>query len=245
MHRSGLCLRFALAGAALAGLGACATNHPAEASRPVVQQVEDAKAGAAPVTPPPAAAGGEPAAAGTVAELQDLIKNHRVNELRTTYNASYGASLLFKPDDLTYYVALFQQRDFWSVVKTTSASQAEATYRAFIARTAALAAVDVDRIRLQAENTKAEERVNASMARLNALQADQALRVQQDQVVAARQSQLQAEASRLSQQQQDVRAQLRALQRQIDALQAEQARLSGHPSRKARAVAKKKPVQTK
>lgn len=224
MHRFGLCLRMALIGAALAGLSACAATPAQEkAERPVVQQVADAKDGAAPVVPPPAA-GAAPVAASTVAELQELIKNRKVNELRTTYNGSYGASLLFRPDDLTYFVALFQQRDFWQVVKTPSHQNAEATYRAFAGRTADLARIDFERIRLQAENAKAEKELNDRMARLNMLQADQALRVQQDQQVASRQAQMQAEAGRLSQQQQDVRAQLRDVQHRIDALQVEQGR---------------------
>ncbi|HEY0297038.1 MAG TPA: DUF2968 domain-containing protein, partial [Bordetella sp.] len=134
---------------------------------------------------------------------------------------------LFKPDDLTYYVALFQQRDFWQVVKTKSSQQAEATYRLFASRTAELAQIDFERIRLQAENAKAEEQLNARLARLNTLQADQALRVQQDQQVADRQTQLRAETDRLGQQQQDVRDQLRDLQRQIEALQADQNRVPG------------------
>jgi len=231
MHRFGLCLRVALIGAALAGLSACAaTSSMEQASRPVVQQVADARNGAEPVAPPavaPAAApAATPAGSTTVAELQDLIRNHQVNELRTTYNGSYGASLLFRSDELDYYVALFQQRDFWQVVKTKSAKQAEASYRAFADRTAELARIDFERIRLQAENARAEKEVNDRAARLSALQADHALRVQQDQQVASRQAQMQAETDRLSQQQQDVRAQLRDLQRQIDALQAEQGSLS-------------------
>lgn len=226
MHRFGLCLRVTLISAALAGLSACAVTPPKEqASRPVVQQVADIKDGSTAVTPPVEAVAA-PVATTTVAELQDLIKNRKVNELRTTYNGSYGASLLFRPDDLSFYVALFQQRDFWQVVKTKSTQQAEATYRAFAGRTAELSQIDFERIRLQAENAKAEQELNDRAARLSKLQADHELRVQQDQQVASRQAQMQAEADRLSQQQQDVRTQLRALQRQIDALQVEQGSLS-------------------
>ena len=141
--------RMALLGTALSGLAACASAQQPEAARPAVQQVEDTQAASTPVTPPPPAPAARPAS--TVAELQSLIQNRQVSELRTTYNGTYGASLLFKPDDLTYYVALFQQKDFWRVVKTQSDKQAEATYRAFAGQSMELAEVDIQRIRLQAE----------------------------------------------------------------------------------------------
>lgn len=218
--RAGKVLRVALACAALIGLSACATNpSSSEAS----QQVDVKPVATTPVAPQ----ADVPASNTTVAELQGLIRDHKVDELRTIYNASYGASMLFKPDDLTYYVVLFQQRNFWQVVKTKSSQQANMAYQAFAARTAELAQADFDRIRLEAENAKAQELLNARLARLGTLQADQALRQQQDQQVVARQNQINAETDRLNQQQEIARSQLSNLQRQIDALQAEQNRLSG------------------
>jgi len=250
IQRLGSSWRLALAGAALSSLAACAIAQPESAPRPVVQQVEadKAAAAAAPVEPQaaPAPAPAAPEQPGsTVAELQGLIQNRQVAELRTTYNGSYGASLLFKADDLTYYVALFQQRDFWRVVKTVSQRQAEATYRGFAAQSADLAEVDLQRIRLQAEYAHAERQLAARTAQLNVLQADQSLRQQQEQQVAARQEQLRQETASLNEQQQDARAQLRQLQRQIDALRAEQSRIAkpkagkpAAPARRAGAAAK-------
>lgn len=217
--------RMALLGTALSGLAACASAQQPEAARPTVQQVEDTQAASAPVTPPPPAPAARPAS--TVAELQSLIQNRQVSELRTTYNGTYGASLLFKPDDLTYYVALFQQKDFWRVVKTQSDKQAEATYRAFASQSMELAEVDIQRIRLQAEYAHNEKLLASRNAQLSTLQADNTLRMQQEEQVAARQQQSRQEATALADQQKDVRQQLRDLQRQIDALQAQQAQLGG------------------
>ncbi|MBN3857489.1 DUF2968 domain-containing protein, partial [Paraburkholderia sp. Ac-20340] len=45
-------------------------------------------------------------AADDVAELQQMIRGSELNELRTTYNGTYGASLLFYGKEMTYYVAL-------------------------------------------------------------------------------------------------------------------------------------------
>ncbi len=227
--RAGKVLRVVLACAALIGLSACATNPSSSEASQQVDVKPAAENGAAPVAPQVDV----PASNTTVAELQGLIRDHKVDELRTIYNASYGASMLFRPDDLTYYVVLFQQRNFWQVVKTQSAQQADMAYRAYAARTAELAQADFDRIRLEAENAKARQLLNARLARLGTLQADQALRQQQDQQVATRQNQINAETDRLNQQQQIARTQLSNLQRQIDALQAEQNRLSGIVNRPA------------
>jgi chromosome segregation ATPase len=167
-----------------------------------------------------------------VAELQGLIQNRQVSELRTAYNGTYGASLLFKPDDLTYYVALFQQKDFWRVLKTVSEKQAEATYRAFVTQSADLAEVDIKRIKLQAEYANAEKLLASRSAQLSTLQADRTLRMQQEEQVAARQEQSRQETTALADQQKDVRQQLRDLQRQIDSLQAQQAQIDASPAAK-------------
>lgn len=226
--------RMALLGTALSGLAACASAQ-SEAPRPTVKQVEDKPADSTPVTPPPAAAPAAAAAArpsSTVAELQGLIQNRQVSELRTAYNGTYGASLLFKPDDLTYYVALFQQKDFWRVLKTLSEKQAESTYRAFVAQSADLAEVDIKRIKLQAEYANAEKLLASRSAQLSTLQADRTLRMQQEEQVAARQEQSRQETTALADQQKDVRQQLRDLQRQIDSLQAQQAQIDGSAAAK-------------
>ncbi|MCY1215891.1 hypothetical protein D9M72_277480 [compost metagenome] len=223
--------RMALLGTALSGLAACAVAQP-EAPRPTVKQVEDTQAASEPVTPPAGAPALAERASSTVSELQGLIQNRQVSELRTAYNGTYGASLLFKPEDLTYYVALFQQKDFWRVLKTKSDKQAEATYRAFAGQSASLAEVDIKRIKLQAQYAHAEKLLASRSAELSTLQTDRALRLQQEEQVAARQEQSRQEATALASQEKDVRQQLRDLQRQIDALQAQQAQVPKPPAQK-------------
>ena len=80
------------------------------------------------------------ATTGDVAELQQMIRDGRLTELRTTYNGSYGAALLYYPDEMLYYVALFQQKKFWRVLKTQNDARAEATYAEFSKSTASLPA---------------------------------------------------------------------------------------------------------
>jgi hypothetical protein len=230
--------RMAVVAGTLSGLMACASAQTPDPRPAVVQAAPDSKDPAAPVTPPASAPAplatpaAPPPASTTVSELQQLIQSRQVTELRTTYNGSYGASLLFKSEDLTYYVALFQQKNFWRVLKTNSENQAESTYRAFSNQSADLASADIQRIKLQAEYTRNERLLAKRNAELSTLQADAALRKDQETQVIARQEQARQETQALNEQQQDVRQQLRDLQRQINALQAQQADVSSQPAAK-------------
>ena len=173
----------------------------------------------------PAATESAASANSTIAELQGLIQGRGLNELRTTYNGNYGASLLFKADDLVYYVAMFQQKNFWRVVKTTSEPQAEQLYKNFVDQTAQLAEVDIRRIKLDAERTSTEKLISVNENRLNALQNDLSVQRQQEQQVAARQDQARQEAAALANDRQTAREQLNALQRQIRVLEEQQSKL--------------------
>ncbi|MBN9478180.1 MAG: DUF2968 domain-containing protein [Burkholderiales bacterium] len=208
-----------------ASLGASAQVVQNTTARPSSAQ---APAQAAPARP---ADGGQSASSNsTMAELQQLIQNRTLNELRTTYNGNYGASLLFKADDLTYYVAMFQQKNFWRVVKTTSESQAEQTYKAFVEQTVQLADVDIRRIKLDAERAVTEKQIGANETRLNALQNDLSMQRQQEQQVAARQEQARQEAAALANERQAAREQLNTLQRQIRMLEEQQTKLDNASS---------------
>lgn len=213
------------------GNSAVRSVAPAQAARPV------AAAAPAPAAAPESAAN----ANSTIAELQGLIQGRGLNELRTTYNGNYGASLLFKAEDLIYYVAMFQQKNFWRVVKTTSEPQAEQLYKNFVDQTAQLAEVDIRRIKLDAERASTEKLIAVNESRLNALQNDLTVQRQQEQQVAARQDQARQEAAALANDRQTAREQLTALQRQIRMLEEQQAKLdapgsasAGEPVRRGR-----------
>ncbi|RYF52590.1 MAG: DUF2968 domain-containing protein [Comamonadaceae bacterium] len=205
----------ALAGA-LASLTACGMFPQKNADRPTVMAVpaSEAPAGDTPVAPPVAApapvapaAPATPPAASTVAELQRLIQAREVTELRTTYNGSYGASLL------------------------TSETQAENTFRSFMQESASLAEVEMRRIKLQADYALSERLLNRRSEQLGTLQADQAIRQQQEQEVAQRQAETRSQAAELARQQADAKRELADLQKQIDQLEAEQRRLGGTSAR--------------
>lgn len=158
----------------------------------------------------------------TISELQQLMQNQGVSELRTTYNGNYGASQLFKPDTRTYYVALFQQKNFWRVVKTMSETQAEQVYKSFVGQTEKLAEVDIRRIKLEAERQYTEQLIAAQETRLNALQNDLVVQQQQEQNVSVQQDQARQQAQLLSSKQQAARSELQGLQSRIRTLEAQQ-----------------------
>jgi hypothetical protein len=156
---------------------------------------------------------------GNVAELQQMIHSSDLTELRTTYNGSYGASLLFRGKDMTYYVALFQQKNFWRVIKTLDEARSEQIYRDFARQTAQLADVEIRRTKLEAQKANTDRLVALSQERANRLQADLNIAHEQQTIVNSQQQQTRAEAAVLAQQKAQAQEQLRATQRQVRDLQ--------------------------
>jgi hypothetical protein len=158
-------------------------------------------------------------ATGNVAELQQMIHGNDLSELRTTYNGSYGASLMFYSKDMTYYVALFQQKNFWRVIKTQDEARAEQIYRDFARQTVQLSDVEIRRTKLEAQKAYTDRLVALSQERANRLQADLNIAHEQQTIVNSLQQQTRAEAAALAQQKAQSQEQLRATQRQVRDLQ--------------------------
>lgn len=169
----------------------------------------------------PAAADAKEAAQGNVAELQRLMHGSDLTELRTSYNGSYGASLLLYGKELTYYVALFQQKNFWRVIKTQDEARAEAVYAEFAKKSAQLADVELRSAKLAAQKAYTEHLIALSQARAERLQADLDVAHQQQALVADRQKQARNEAAALDAQKRTAQGQLRELKRQVRELQRE------------------------
>lgn len=156
---------------------------------------------------------------GNVAELQRMIHGPDLAELRTTYNGSYGASLLFYAKEMTYYVALFQQKTFWRVIKTTDETRAEAIYRDFARQTVQLSDVEIRRTRLEAQKAFTERLIALQQVRANRLEADLSVARQQQAAVATQQKETRQQASALQNQKAAAQDQLRATQHQVRELQ--------------------------
>lgn len=174
----------------------------------------------APSTPVPGT--DELPSSSTVANLQQLIDSHQLTELRTTYSATYGTSLLFQADKLIYYVALFHNKQFWRVIHTDSYDDAERIYNTFVTQTRDLAQVEIDATRLQAGKAYAERMIALNQERLRNLQQDEGYQQQQAKEVAAAQQQAKQQAMSLSADLHSTSSQLDSMKQRIDALEKQQ-----------------------
>lgn len=158
-------------------------------------------------------------AAGNVAELQQMIRGTDLSELRTTYNGSYGASMMFYGKEMTYYVALFQQKSFWRVIKTQDAARADMIYKDFVRQTVQLSDIEIRRTQLEAQKAFTQRMIALSQDRASRLQADLEVARQQQSIVATQQQEKRAEATALAQQKLAAQDELRVAQRQVRTLQ--------------------------
>lgn len=158
----------------------------------------------------------------TVNDLQRLMGNRELTEMRTTYNGNYGASLLFHAESLNYYVALFHEKEFWRVIRTESAESAETLYQTFAEQTKELAQVYLDTIRLQAGKAYSEKLVALNERRLRGLQQEAEQQRQQSLQVSNALQERKQQAVALSSDLRATNTQLEALNQQIKALQAQQ-----------------------
>ncbi|HZZ09496.1 MAG TPA: DUF2968 domain-containing protein [Paraburkholderia sp.] len=158
-------------------------------------------------------------AQGDVGDLMQRIHDAKLSELRTTYNGNYGASLFFYPQEVTYYVALFQDKHFWRVIRTDDASRAEAIYAGFVQQTSQLAEVEIRRTQLQAQKVYIENIIALSEDRAQRLQADLDVARTQQAKVNEYQRQTQGEAAALHAEKDRAQAQLRQVQNEVMQLQ--------------------------
>ncbi|MBR8312087.1 DUF2968 domain-containing protein [Burkholderia dolosa] len=164
---------------------------------------------------------GETSGPSTVDELQRQIQAHALTEMRTSYNGSYGASLLFNVKDGAYFVALFQQKAFWRVIKTYDDARAEAIYRDFSHQAARLAVNELRAAKLESQKAQMDRQIEATQEKARRLQADISIAREQQAAVANRQQTVRSETAALQAQQAELQSQLRALQQQVRSLQRE------------------------
>lgn len=158
---------------------------------------------------------------GNVAELQRMLIGGDLTELRTTYNGSYGSSLLLSAKGRTYYIALVQQKSFWRVIKTSDKDRAEAIYAEFVRKSAQLADVEVRRAELASDMADTDRLIALAQARAERLQADIEVAHQQQQLFTSRQKKLREETAELDSQRRAAQDQLRKSRRHGRRLQRE------------------------
>ncbi|WP_333975074.1 DUF2968 domain-containing protein [Burkholderia cepacia] len=223
-HMTGLgkaCVLLAVVG----GMQGAYAQSLADSGSPAVQQAS-APVAAIPVVDPQVQTSVQPQAGestgpSTVDDLQRQIQAHSLTEMRTSYNGSYGASLLFNVKDGAYFVALFQQKAFWRVIKTYDESRAEAIYRDFSNQAERLAVNELRAAKLESQKAQMDKQIEVTQDRARRLQADISIARQQQAAVADRQKSVRNETAALQAQQAELQSQLRALQQQVRSLQRE------------------------
>ncbi|WP_175034508.1 DUF2968 domain-containing protein [Burkholderia lata] len=189
----------------------------------------DATAPAAGTRPAVTSLRGDPAATsvaatdasaqGNVAELTQMLHDGRIVEMRTTYNGSYGASLMFDPREMTYYVALFQDKQLWRVIRSQEKNRAEMVYANFVQQTVQLADIEIRRTELEAQKAFLERVIALQANRAQQLQADLSVARSQQAEVAQRQRSAQEQAQALQVEKRAAQLQLRDLQEQVRQLE--------------------------
>ncbi|AZQ50441.1 DUF2968 domain-containing protein [Burkholderia cenocepacia] len=206
----------ALAACAQAGTAWSAdATAPVAGTRPAVTSLSGGASPAASAT----AATDAAVAQGNVAELTQMLHDGRIVEMRTTYNGSYGASLMFDPREMTYYVALFQDKNLWRVIRSQDKNRAEMVYANFVQQTAQLAEIEIRRTELQAQKAFLERVIALQANRAQQLQADLSVARSQQAEVAQRQKSAQEQAQALQVEKRAAQLQLRDLQAQVRQLE--------------------------
>ena len=200
---------------------------PVAGTRPAVTSLSG---DAAPAASASSSSATDPAAQGNVAELTQMLHDGRIVEMRTTYNGSYGASLMFDPGEMTYYVALFQDKHLWRVIKSQEKGRAEMVYANFVQQTVQLSEVEIHRTELQAQKQFLERVIALQASRAQQLEADLSVARSQQAEVAQRQQSMQAQTQALQVEKRAAQVQLRDLREQVR--QLERQAETGLPARK-------------
>ncbi|MBN3837954.1 DUF2968 domain-containing protein [Burkholderia sp. Ac-20349] len=203
----------ALAACAQAGTAWSAdATAPAAGTRPAVTSLRGDVAATS-------VAAADASAQGNVAELTQMLHDGRIVEMRTTYNGSYGASLMFDPREMTYYVALFQDKHLWRVIRSQEKSRAEMVYANFVQQTVQLADIEIRRTELEAQKAFLERVIALQANRAQQLQADLSVARSQQAEVAQRQRSAQEQTQALQVEKRAAQLQLRDLQEQVRQLE--------------------------
>jgi hypothetical protein len=166
---------------------------------------------------------------GDIAEMTALLKSAVLAELRTTYNGSYGASVFFLAQELTYYVTLFQDKSFWRVVKTQDRTRANSIYAIFTQQTERLSKVEIEQIELAAQKQSLDHMIALAENSANRMRADLDIARQQQAFAAERQLAAQTQTRALSVEKQAAQIQLGNLRSQVHQLR-EQAEMGLPPT---------------
>jgi septin family protein len=170
-------------------------------------------------TAPQAPAAPTAASGGTVAELQQLLAQKRLTELRTTYNGDYGTSLLLVNEGTTAYVALTYRKVLWRVYKFASVTPAEGAYDTLARQTRVWAEDDLRRAVVAGEKAQLEREAHAAEQRAATLGQEVRMMQAQRQKMREEQQTMRQETQALDVERRAYKAQIDSLQQQIRLLE--------------------------
>lgn len=168
---------------------------------------------------PQAPAAPTAATGGTVAELQQLLAQKRLTELRTTYNGDYGTSLLLVNEDTTAYVALSYRKELWRVYKFMSVAPAEGAYDTLARQTRTWAEDDLRRAVTAGQKAQLEREAQAAEQRAASLNQEVRIMQAQRQKMLTEQQTMRRETKALDTERRAYQAQVDSLQQQIRLLE--------------------------
>lgn len=149
-----------------------------------------------------------------------MIKEHRLVELRTIYNGPFAAAMFFNPSTLNYTVVLLKNHDFWWVGQTADGHKAEMLYTKLATQTIRLSAPDIAKIQLDARIAVARSSLLAQQKREAELAQQISAQQKIVQAGTAAQSQLLSEAEALDSKRQELERELNQTNTAIAGLQS-------------------------
>ncbi len=149
-----------------------------------------------------------------------MIKEHRLVELRTIYNGPFAAAMFFNPSTLNYTVVLLKNHDFWWVGQTADGHKAEMLYTKLATQTIRLSEPDIAKIQLDARIAVARSSLLAQQKREAELAQQISAQQKIVQAGTAAQSQLLSEAEALDSKRQELERELNQTNTAIAGLQS-------------------------
>jgi len=122
---------------------------------------------------------------------------------------------------MTYYIALFQQKSFWRVIKTQNSDRANAIFNDFVRQTVQLSQVEIRKTELESQKIYTERMIALSQTRADQLQADLTIAHTQQAEVTARQQQIMQQSKQLETERQTAQQQLKEVRRRVATLEQE------------------------
>ncbi|WP_175948713.1 DUF2968 domain-containing protein [Burkholderia pyrrocinia] len=152
------------------------------------------------------------------AEVEALRAQQALTPFRTLETFSYAVSLLFYRGQVSYFVTLRHQGLLWRAVHTTELDVAEAAFAQLEQQAVELAAVEVRRTQLEAQNRHAQASIEALEAKAHRLRANLSHCADQTRLVAESRQQARREVANLEADRAAAHARLAAISRQIHKL---------------------------